>query len=214
MQSLPTPDEVASDLGDKVMAGLSAIVHAAMQDLENLRDTQPSFVSRLSSRGLANVIHDMMRSHARTVFDEISGVTLTDKDQYFQIQTTAPDGTIYRIRVKRHRAAGGISAYPTQAALDFHSQPNDLLSILGIGTVHLCSGYEWDYNTKTIVGPVLSLRDGLHGDVVWMIDLPKPADGGSGTVTPIVPPKDGPSLPAIKITQGDASSNIEGTATP
>ncbi|WP_208761453.1 hypothetical protein [Microbispora hainanensis] len=52
---------------------------------------------------------------------------------------------------------------------------------------------------------VLSLRDG-QDEIVWLVDLPDTGTGyAGGTVTPLLPPADGPSSPVIQL--GDEQSD-------
>ena len=100
--------------------------------------------------------------------------------------------------MKRHSARGAIRAYPTQTMLRFLGQDDDLLTLIGIRTVTLCVGYEWDELTRTMGSPVMSLRDGSFEDVVWMTDLPT-SNTSAASVTPMTPTPEGPSTPTIEM---------------
>ena len=103
------------------------------------------------------------------------------------------DGTD-RVRIKRHDKKGRVSTYPTQAALEFLSQPPEQLVLDGLAEVPLIAGYQWNSTTHEIDPAVLSLRDGSD-NVLWMIELPEPADDVS--VEPITTPK-APEWPTIE----------------
>lgn len=213
-----TPDEVAHALGDKIIHGFAAIVQGAADDLAEYRRVLPSAVARASSRGLANWIHDAMRARALAEFDGFTEVSFQDRGQHFEIYVVSSDKTLFRVRLKRHSVTGRITNYRTQGALDFITQPEDLFTLLGIKTVHLCVGYEWDTETRSMEGAVMTLRDGSFEEVVWMIDLPTATAAVAGTVvtpvTPIVTPTpEGPALPTIEVAGDNQSSEIEGTAT-
>ena len=87
------------------------------------------------------------------------------------------DGT-YRVRIKRHDRRGRVSTYPTQTALEFLSQPSEQLVLDGLAQIPLIAGYQWNSTTHEIGPAVLSLRDGLD-TVLWLIELPEPADDAS-----------------------------------
>lgn len=211
-----TPQQVSDELGDKIMHGFSSIVLGAAADLAEYRRVLPAAVSRASGRGLANWIHDAMRARARAEFDGLSEVSFTEHEPHFDAYIASPEQTIFRVRFKRHSATGRIANVRTQGALDFVSQPDDLLSLLGMKTVHLCVGYEWDTESRSMSAPVMTLRDGSFEDVVWMIDLPAVPAAGVGTVitpvTPIVPTTEGPALPTIEVAGDDEAPENEGSA--
>lgn len=211
-----TPQQVSDELGDKMMHGFSSIVLGAAADLAEYRRVLPAAVSRASGRGLANWIHDAMRARARAEFDGLSEVSFTEHEPHFDAYIASPEQTLFRVRFKRHTATGRIANVRTQGALDFVSQPDDLLSLLGMRTVHLCVGYEWDAESRSMGAPVMTLRDGSFEDVVWMIDLPAAPAAGVGTVitpvTPIVPATEGPALPTIEVAGDDAAFDNEGGA--
>lgn len=211
-----TPQQVADELGDKIMHGFSSIVLGAAADLAEYRRVLPAAVSRASGRGLANWIHDAMRAKARAEFDGLSEVSFTEQEPHFDAYIASPEQTLFRVRFKRHTATGRIANVRTQGALDFVSQPDDLLSLLGFKTVHLCVGYEWDAESRSMGAPVMTLRDGSFEDVVWMIDLPAVPAAGLGTVitpvTPLVPTTDGPALPVIEVAGDEEVSDNEGNA--
>lgn len=210
-----TPEQVSDALGDKIMHGFSSIVIGAATDLAEYRRVLPAAVSRASGRGLANWIHDAMRARARAEFDGLSAVSFTEHEPHFDAYIASPEQTLFRVRFKRHTGTGRIANVRTQGALDFVSQPEDLLSLLGMKTVHLCVGYEWDSESRSMSAPVMTLRDGSFEDAVWMIDLPTAHAVGVGTVispvTPIVPTTEGPALPTIEVAADEASDN-EGSA--
>lgn len=118
----------------------------------------------------------------------------------------------FHIRLKRHSPGGAIRSYPTQSALDFITQSPDLFTGIGVTTVKLCLGYEWDGVERRIGSPVMSLRDGSFDTSIWMVDLPRRGSGG-GTVTPIMPSGDGPPAPVIELPRIGIENN-EGDITP
>ena len=152
----PSPDEVLNALGDKVVAGLTEAVDGAREDLRLYRASHPSFVADSSERGLANWIHDRMWARA-TPLGDIDRVALVDSGATREIHL----GNEFRIRLKRHSHSGAIRSYPTDAALEFIGQDQpDLYSLLGIRTLNLTAGYDWDDLTRSIGESVLSLRNG------------------------------------------------------
>lgn len=211
MHSHPlTPQEVSNELGDKIIHGLSSVITGAATDLAEYRRVLPGAVSRASSRGLANWIHDAMRARALAEFDGFAKVRFSEREPHFDAFVTSTEGTVFRVRFKRHTSTGRIANYRTQGALDFVSQPEDLLSLIGLRLVHLCVGYEWDAETRSMGAPVMTLRDGSFEDVVWMVDLPATPDEGVGSVTtPIAPIIHGPAQPRIEVASDKVNSNAE-----
>ncbi|TCC10336.1 hypothetical protein [Kribbella soli] len=205
MFSYPTPDEVLAGLGDKVVGGLANAVVAVAADLVEYRRIAPHFVSRHSERGLANWIHDQMWSHVLRELDSIPNVSFVDKEPTRDVYV----GLDYRLRVKRHSPTGAIRSYPTQEALSFVTQQPDLLSEDGAGIVNLCVGYEWDAGSRTIGGPVMSLRDGSFDEVIWVIDV-SAGSGGEGTVRPMFP-TGAPKPPTIGGTPNQETNKEEGS---
>lgn len=210
MTSHPSAEQVFDALGDKIVNGMASIVLGARADLAEYRQTMPSAANRASNRGLANWIHDAMWDRALTEFDGLSEVSFRDSGVIREIYVFN-GGEVFRFRLKRHSPTGRISNYPTLGAIEFITQSDDLLTLLGISTVNLSVGYEWDRTMRTMGGPVISLRDGSFEDVVWMTDLPIPSGFAAGTVTPMSPNLDAPALPKIDVA-GD-ETETEGTGT-
>ena len=206
MSRYPVPDEVLASLGDKVVAGLSTAVASARQDLADYRAAFPHIVADHSGRGLANWIHDRMWAHATVALDGINNLAWVDSGPSRDIYV----GMDYHIRLKRHSSTGAIRNYPTATALDFVAQEPDLLTLLGITTLNVSVGYEWDDLTRSMGNAVISLRDGSFDDVIWMSDLPAAPAAGGVIVTPIVPTGDGPAAPIIEVPRIDGQEQ-EGT---
>lgn len=203
MDRYPELDEVIESLGDKVVAALSAAVLGAKSDLAEYRLGMPHFVADHSSRGLANWIHDRIWARIVSELDGVDGVSFVDAGPLRELYVNAD----FRLRFKRHSPTGAIRSYPTIGALDFITQEPDLLSLIGIRTLNLTAGYEWDELSRTMGDPVLSLRDGSFENVIWMSTLPAAGGAAGGTITPITPVTDGPSAPVIEATRYDADEN-------
>ena len=114
----------------------------------------------------------------------------------------------------RHAAPRHPAGYlPTQIVGDGRTRlitpMPDLFTGIGVTTVKLCLGYEWDGVERRIGSPVMSLRDGSFDTSIWMVDLPRRGSGG-GTVTPIVPSGDGPRHPSLSC-RGSASRTTKET---
>lgn len=207
MDRYPTPDEVLAALGDKIVAGLGRAVAGARQDLAEYRAARPDFVADHSCRGLANWIHDRMWAHAVGALDGIPNLSCVDSGPSRDIYV----GMEFHIRLKRHSPTGAIRNYPTATALAFITQEPDLLTLLGIRTLNICVGYEWDDLLRSMGAAVISLRDGSFDEVIWMTNLPEESVAGDGIVTPIVPTGDGPAAPVIDVPRVDRQSQ-EGTS--
>lgn len=188
------------------MAALSAAVLGAREDLGEYRRVTPHFVADHSPRGLANWIHDRIWARGVAELDGVEHVSFVDAGPTREIFVRAD----FRFRIKRHSLTGAIRSYPTQAALDFVTQETDLFSLLGIHTLNLTAGYEWDELARTMGDPVLSLRDGSFENVIWMTILPTVGSAGGTNVAPITPVGDGPTTPVIDAPRYDHTDD-EGT---
>jgi hypothetical protein len=194
MKSYPDPDEVLSDLGDKVTMGLARAVAKARRDLAAYRADHSAWVSDSSERGLANWIHDRLWAHVCAEFDGQSDVALSDREPTREITV----GINYRLRVKRHRVDGKVRSYATQTALEFYAQGAQE-AFPGMEEVRLIAGYEWDADARSMGDAVLSLRDGEEV-VIWHVTLPEAGTGATGVpARPIRPTEPEPSLPTIDL---------------
>lgn len=79
----------------------------------------------------------------------------------------------------------------------------------GLERVHLCAGYQWDRETRSMGSAVLSLRDG-QDNVIWLEELAPPAEGSTARGT-TMPPLPTPPLPSID-TGEDAEAPEDGSA--
>lgn len=177
-------------LGEKVIDALGAAIPRTRLDLDRYRTLLPDIVATSSARGMANWFHDRVWHHVVSNLQDVHNIVVVDKGPVREISV---DGT-YRVRIKRHDKKGRVSSYPTQAALEFYSQPPEQLVLDGLAEVRLIAGYQWDSMTHEFGPAVLSLRDGLD-KVLWMIELLEPVDGAS--VVPITHPK-APDPPTIE----------------
>ncbi|GAB3163598.1 hypothetical protein GCM10027161_76310 [Microbispora hainanensis] len=189
------------DLGDKVTEAFARSVARTRADLAEYRRLKPSWVSQSSERGLANWIHDRLWYHLTVLLDGIPSVRLVDSEPTREIFV----GFRYRLRAKRHGDDGNISTYLTPGAIEFLFQPPVQETLSDLEEIRLIVGYTWDKETRMMGQAVLSLRDG-QDEIVWLVDLPDTGTGyAGGTVTPLLPPADGPSSPVIQL--GDEQSD-------
>ena len=174
MNSYRNSDEVCEGLGEKVLEALGSAIPRTRLDLERYRTSLPDIVATSGSRGLANWFHDRVWHHLVSDLQDLDNVVIVDKGPVREIVV---DGT-YRVRIKRHDRRGRVSTYPTQTALEFLSQPSEQLVLDGLAQIPLITGYQWNSTTHEIGPAVLSLRDGLD-KVLWLIEVPEPADDAS-----------------------------------
>lgn len=193
-----TPDEVFDRLGDKIVLGLGDAVADARQDLATYRGSLPEFAATDSPRGRFNWIHDRMWSRAKERLEGVPDVVFVEKGPLHDMWVR----TEFRFRFKQHSLLGAVRSYPTTAALQFIAQDPDLF---GQSTTNLIAGYEWLSDVQEMGDPVLSLRDGSFEDPIWMVTLPTSGTAALGTVHPIVPNDDAPSIPAIDVPKLDAA---------
>jgi hypothetical protein len=99
----------------------------------------------------------------------------------------------YRARVKRHGARDRVRSYPTKSALAFWAQSDTLE---GLEEVRLGFGYRWDPDEREVGRTVISLRDGLDTEAIWVVEVDTAAGEGSARIT--WTPVD-PSLPQIDL---------------
>lgn len=199
-------EQVRAGLGDKVVAGLVAAIVRTKEDLATYRETLPAIAYEHSARGLANWINDRMWTHVvRELFD-VPDVVAHEQGVTREIYV----GMRYRLRLKRHDAAGLVSNYRTPTALAFWDA--DDLALPGMEELRLCFGYVWDAEVEEIGDPVMSRRDGQE-NVLWMERLDEAASGGgsgSNPVAPITPPVS-PTPPVIHLPKTEKK---DGTETP
>ncbi len=204
MESYPSFEDVCFDLGDKVTSSISRSAVLTAADLLDYRTIRPLWVSRSSERGLAGWLHDRMWVHLVDQLEEVSDVLIVDREPMREIFV----GKRYRLRVKRHHPGGGVSTYPTQTALDFLLQDQQL-AIEGLEEIRLITGYLWESDLRQVGVPVLSLRDG-RDKVLWMRALP-PAAGASGVVDLTPPSVVGPTAPTIEVGPVEGGESAPGT---
>ena len=192
MISYPSFEEVLAGLGDKFAAAMAGAADIAGTDLSDLRAFRADWVAESSVRGLANFIHDRLWVHLVAAGDSIPEVQVVDKEPLREIYV----GLRYRLRVKRHQQDGAVRSYPTLAALSFFTQAAQP-TLEGLEEVRLCTGYEWDPETREIGPAVLSLRDGKD-KVIWCHELPEPTTG-TGGIPFNLPTTPGPVPPTIAI---------------
>ena len=202
MFSYPSAEDVLRDLGDKVIGSLVHATRATRCDLAKYRDTFPAWVADSSDRGLSNWIHDRLWAHLRRALADMDSVELADEGVIREITV----GIRYRARVKRHTVRDRIRSYPTKSALAFWTQ---LDTLEGMEEISLGFGYRWDPDERTIGSTVVSLRDGLDTEAIWVVEVDAPAAGEGGTTITWSPVD--PSLPQIDLYKAVADNEEETT---
>lgn len=175
---------------------------ATRSDLAEYRDVFPAWVADSSDRGLSNWIHDRLWAHLRRGLVDVDLVELADLGVTREITI----GIRYRARVKRHSIRDRIRSYPTKTALAFWAQSDTLE---GLEEIRLGFGYRWDPDERVIGSTVISLRDGLDTEAVWVVEVDAP-DAGEGTTSITWTPVD-PSLPQIDLYEAAADDEEEAT---
>ena len=193
MKSYPSASDVVEGLGDKFTRAAIEARGKTRADLALYRQVLPDFVSQHSPRGLANWIHDRLWHHLVTELGEQDRVKIIDKDVTRELVIHDR----YRVRVKRHGQAGAVRTFPTQGALEFMGQPEQL-TFDGLSMHHLIVGYEWDVRQFEIGPAVLSLRDGKH--IVWYVPL---GDKNIEHEPAMFPRVSSPQRPVIEVVGSD-----------
>lgn len=209
MISHPSPEDVLTELGDKVIDALRLGVAHAKEQFRVYQQEHPDWLARNTKRTVANLIHDWMWTGVTTELDETPHVTIIDSDprRELAIRVESEARLSYLLRLKRHHLDGSTSSYQTQTVIDFELQgPNETFP--GYGQVRLEAGYEWDTETRTIGGPLITLRDG-RDNVLWTLPLTPHTGAGGGTVTRPTTP--GPVLPTVGVQGEDEPRNEKGT---
>lgn len=197
-RSYPTWDDVASAVGDKVIAAVGVSVANAATEFALYRKIFPSWVAQTTERGLAGWIHDRMWHHLLTALDGHPDLTVVDKEPLREI-VVGPVTSICRFRIKRHHQDGSVSTYRTPLALEFLAQGPEMLGIFA--ETHLIAGYKWDKELRSIGVPLISLRDGRRHIWEHELELPEP------TVQPQpegLPVHTTPTAPVIDVPSKDA----------
>lgn len=194
----PTFDEVASALGDKVMAAFVATVDKSRGDLAVYRAALPRFVADQSERGLANWIHDRMWANLGVELQGLADVVMTERGVVREVGV----GTNFIIRLKRHSQEGGIQTFPTLAAQEFWAQGDVQPALDGLELVTLGAGYMWMRDEREIGPAVLSLRDGID-EMIWFEEIARFEDG---TVAILNPEPVEPTRPTIHLAGEDEAT--------
>ena len=204
MESHPEFEQVAEELGEKVVDGFAEAVRQTRADLADYRLEHPRWVADHGERGLANWLHDRLWAHTREIFDAIPGTVLHEVGPTREVLVKSR----YRVRIKRHHMDGAVSNYLTASALAFFEEPVVQFTLDGLGEVRLIAGYEWDREVRKMGRAVLSLRDGQH-NVIWLEELPEPEDG---SVMPITAPSSsaGPTKPTVIVEDEDGTVEERG----
>ena len=189
MFSYPPPDDVVPDLGDKVVGALVDSTTNTRADLAEYRRAFPQWTADHSDRGLSNWIHDRLWAHLRRGLNEVDRVRLVDQGVTREITV----GIRYRARVKRHDPQDRVRSYPTKSALAFWAQSDTLA---GLDEVRLGFGYRWEPEDRAMGSTVISLRDGLDKEAIWVVEVGTAAGEGGLAIT--WTPVD-PSLPQIDL---------------
>jgi hypothetical protein len=194
----PAAEDVLADLGDKIVGAVVDSTRRSRADLVLYRKTFPEWVADHSERGLANWIHDRMWAHLRRALDQVDGTAIVDQGSLREIVV----GIRYRARVKRHGVSDEVRSYPTAAALAFWAQ-SDTLD--GLEEIRLGFGYRWEHDDRQIGPAVISLRDGLDNDAIWVVEVDVAGEDGTRiSWTPV-----DPTLPLIDLY--DATRDEEAT---
>lgn len=184
--------DVLDLLGDKVVASIGEAVRLTRVDLTNMRRELPLMLSRMTSRGLANVLHDSMFGHVMTLLDDHPDVVFVDDGPLREMMVSG----VLRFRFKRHSWSGAIRSFPTQLALRFQAQ-NSNASFPGMEQHNLMGGYIWDRTARSVGAAVISYRQGRK--VIWMEEVDSSGSGfGSTPPQNITPSTDDPTGPIIR----------------
>lgn len=203
-----SPDDVLTELDDKVIDAVRIGVAHAKEQFWVYQQEHPDWLARNAKRTVANLIHDWMWAVVVAELDEAPHVTIIDRDprRELAIRVESEERLSYLPRLKRHHLDGSTSSYQTQTVIDFELQgPNETFP--GYGEVRLEAGYEWDVETRTIGGPLITLRDG-RDNVLWILPLAPHTGAGGGTVTQPTTPE--PVLPSVGVQGEDEAHNEEG----
>ncbi len=197
MISHPTPEDVVSELGDKVIGAIVHAVKSAKKEFREYRQQHPGWAADNAARTLAGMIHDWMWTDLNQQLDSLPHVYLTDQDpkREIAVQVHSEERLNYLLRIKLHHLDGRTSSYQTQTVIDFEMQGVNQ-TFPGLGEVRLEAGYEWDKDTRTIGAPVLSLRHGRN-KLIWVHELPDQDETGGTAVTR--PAEPGPTPPTVDV---------------
>ena len=209
MISHPSPDDVVTELDDKVIDAVRLGVAHAKEQFRIYQLEHPDWLAGNAKRTVANLIHDWMWAAVIAELDEAPHVRIIDKDprRELAIRVESEERLSYLLRLKRHHLDGSTSSYQTQTVIDFELQgPNETFP--GYGEVRVEAGYEWDVETRTIGGPLITLRDG-RDNVLWTLPLTPHTGAGDGTVTRPTTPE--PVLPSVGVQSEREPRDEEGT---
>lgn len=200
MRSLPSADQAFDDLGSKVCDGFFDAVANTREDLIEYRRDAPRLAARHSATGLANWIADQFMENLADVLFDVPGISFVEGAGHTrEVLIPGASGRYYRFRAKRHKRGGAVATYPTDGALDFMTQEDDVLTLFDYSEVRLTVGYMWDPEEQEIGEAVVSLRDDMGKRIVWVADVPGDGLGeAGGTIVQFPTPKPGPESSGVE----------------
>lgn len=163
-------EEILSYLDDKLIEALVTAVAMTRVSLARYRSVLPELAVSHSPRGLANMIHDWLWNHLRRQVDGLDTVTVEESGP---IRELIVKGWI-RIRVKRQSITGAVATYPTQMALDFYTQPEQLSLFDMPPAINLVFGYIWNSSEREIGSAVVAYPISTR-KALWVYEIPEPS---------------------------------------
>lgn len=158
-----------SYLDDKLIEALATAVAMTRVSLARYRSVLPELANSHSPRGLANMIHDWLWNHLLRQVEGLSGVRA---EELGPLREFVIEGRI-RIRVKRQSVTGAVATYPTQMALDFYTQPEQLPLFEMPPAIKLVFGYIWNSSEREI-GPAVVAYPISARKSLWVCEIPEP----------------------------------------
>jgi hypothetical protein len=209
MISHPSPEDVVSELGDKVVDAIVHAVEVAKEKFAQYRALHPDWAADNAARTIADLIHDWMWTDVKQRLDLLPHVNLIDEDprREIAVRVESAERLSYLLRIKLHHLDGRTSSYQTQTVMDFELQGGNE-TFPSWGEVRLEAGYEWDKETRTMGAPVISLRHGRN-KIIWVHQLP--GQGGSWGATVSRPM--GPGAPTLPVVEVPSRESEEPTGT-
>lgn len=178
--NIPTQDGVLADLGNAFVHSFIDSVDGARGDLAEFREWKPDWQGTLSSRFVANLLHERIWGRLVREVQAMDDIDVKDREPIRELRNGS-----YLIRIKRHHLDDRISSYATVASSEFWAGSTNMLE--GLESYSLALGYYWDPDLAEVGDAVLSFRDGTH-NAIWAIKLRRDAGEVTGFVwTPIEP---------------------------
>lgn len=168
MKLKPGAQQVLDQLGLEKQAVIIDAVDQAREDLRVYRTTFPRWHVRFSQRYISNFLHERIWAVLVERFDGDDSTDVIDREPSRLIRS---DGI--EMRVKRHSEQNIVSSYPTQTAIKWFGNQEELPELAAF---NISIGYQWIKDEEKVGPAVIACPKGLGKAVEWAVILERNAE--------------------------------------